>query len=76
MNWTDEGLVEGQRYWYVVVSSDSYSGNFSPNMYRPGAPEFSSADASAIPASPTPVYFKAERYFDSEDAEIKNKERW
>ena len=71
MNWTDTGLIEGQRYWYVVVSSDAYSGDFIPNMYRGGAPEFSSADGSAIPLSPLPVYFKVEAIIDK-----KNYGRW
>ncbi len=66
MNWTDEGLVEGVRYYYVVVSSDAYTGTGGtqaqiPNLFRTGAPEFSSADASAVPSSFAPVYFKVMR---------------
>lgn len=57
------GLEAGRTYYYVVVSSDSYSGDFIPNMRRAGAPEFSSSDASATPREKAPVYFKVENIF-------------
>ncbi|MDI6757411.1 MAG: hypothetical protein QME32_05255, partial [Endomicrobiia bacterium] len=71
-NWIDDnrhapadglGLEAGRTYFYVVVSSDSYSGNFIPNMYRAGAPAFSSSDASATPREKVPAYFKVENNF-------------
>ncbi len=54
------GMVTGVEYYYVVVSSDAYTGDFIPNMYRMGAPEFSSADASAIPRHEVPTYFRVD----------------
>jgi len=55
------GLESGRTYYYVVVSSDAYSGDFVPNMNRAGAPSFSSSDAYATPRGMTPVYFKVEK---------------
>ncbi|MEW6042515.1 MAG: hypothetical protein AB1633_13435 [Elusimicrobiota bacterium] len=58
------GLELGLEYYYVVVSSDAYTGAGSQleiaNMYRGGAPEFSSSDAHNKTANSVPIYFKVE----------------
>ncbi|MBU3956652.1 hypothetical protein KJ633_09375, partial [bacterium] len=58
------GLLKEVEYFYVVVSSDAYCGDAEkaqiPNLYRPGAPEFSTDDASATPRETIPVYFKVD----------------
>lgn len=60
------GLAPGKWYYYVIVSSDAYTGSGSTsvvsivNMYRPGAPYFSSPDASIQIGVGVPTYFKVE----------------
>ncbi|MEW6555835.1 MAG: alpha-amylase family glycosyl hydrolase [Elusimicrobiota bacterium] len=74
MSWTDDdkdtsgdnkGLIGGNEYFYVIVASDAYKGASGqvaiPNLYRTGAPEFSTADASFTPGERIPLYFKVER---------------
>jgi len=60
------GFEPGKWYYYVIVSSDAYTGSGSTsvvsivNMYRPGAPYFSSPDASVQIGVGVTVYFKVE----------------
>ena len=68
------GLVPGVWYYYVILSSDAYTGNFIPNMfYPPKPPEFSSAHASSMCAQKIPTYLRVKEdvFFDERIAFVK-----